>query len=54
MNDEAINYVMWKMSDRLDNSQMIRLQQTLEEAFRGDRKGPEKSSEELLVQLEML
>ena len=48
MNDEAINYVMWKMSDRLDNSQMIRLQQTLEEAFRGDRKGPEKSSEELL------
>ena len=33
MNDEAINYVMWKMSDRLDNSQMIRLQQTLSAAI---------------------
>ncbi len=32
MNEEAISYIMQKMSNCLDNSQMIRLEKTLEEA----------------------
>ena len=31
MNEEAISYIMQKMSNCLDNSQMIRLEKTLEE-----------------------
>ena len=30
MNEEAISYIMQKMSNCLDNSQMIRLEKTLE------------------------
>ena len=36
MNEEAISYIMLKMSNCLDNSQMIRLEKTLEEALRGE------------------
>ena len=35
MNEEAISYIMQKMSNWLDNSQMVRLEKTLEEALRG-------------------
>ena len=35
MNEEAISYIMQRMSNCLDNSQMIRLEKTLEEALRG-------------------
>ncbi len=36
MNEEAISYIMQKMSNWLDNSQMVRLEKTLEEALRGE------------------
>lgn len=36
MNEEAISYIMQKMSNCLDNSQMMRLEKTLEEALRGE------------------
>ncbi len=48
MNEEAISYIMQKMSNCLDNSQMIRLEKTLEEALRGEDKVSLKPSEELL------
>ena len=48
MNEEAISYIMQKMSNCLDNNQMIRLEKTLEEAFRGEDIVSLKSSEELL------
>ncbi len=48
MNEEAISYIMQKMSNCLDNNQMIRLEKTLEEALRGEDIVSLKSSEELL------
>ena len=48
MNEEAISYIMQKMSNCLDNSQMIRLEKTLEEALRGEDIVSLKPSEELL------
>ena len=36
MNEEAISCIMQKMSNCLDDSQMIRLEKTLEEALRGE------------------
>ncbi|MCR5798559.1 MAG: tyrosine-type recombinase/integrase [Lachnospiraceae bacterium] len=49
MNEETINHVLWKMSDHLDNSQMVKLRSTLEESLQGEEEDtPEKSSEELL------
>lgn len=48
MNEEAISYIMQKMSNCLDNSQMIRLEKALEEALRGEDKVSLKPSEELL------
>jgi hypothetical protein len=34
--EEAISYILQKMSNCLDNNQMIRLEKTLEEALRGE------------------
>ena len=51
MNEEAISYIMQKMSNCLDNNQMIRLEKTLEEALRGEDKVSLKQSEELLEEL---
>lgn len=48
MNEEAISYIMQKMSNCPDNSQMIRLEKTLEEALRGEDIVSLKPSEELL------
>ncbi|MBO4782632.1 MAG: hypothetical protein J5522_09560 [Lachnospiraceae bacterium] len=48
MNEEAISYIMQKMSNCLDNNQMIRLEKTLEEALRGEDIVSLKPSEELL------
>lgn len=48
MNEEANSYIMQKMSNCLDNSQMISLEKTLEEAFRGEDIVSLKTSEELL------
>lgn len=48
MNEEAISYIMQKMSNCLDNSQMISLEKTLEEALRGEDIVSLKPSEELL------
>lgn len=48
MNEEAISYIMQKMSNCLDNSQRIRLEKTLEEALRGEDIVSLKPSEELL------
>ena len=48
MNEEAISYIMQKMSNCLDNSQMISLEKTLEEALRGEDRVSLKPSEELL------
>ena len=48
MNEEAISCIMQKMSNCLDNSQMIRLEKTLEEALRGEDIVSLKPSEELL------
>ena len=42
---------MQKMSNYLDNSQMIRLEQTLEEVLRSEEIVQLKSSEELLDEL---
>lgn len=50
MNNGIINYVMRRMADYLDNSQMIKLQLILEEAFKSEEKALEKSSAELLEQ----
>ena len=36
MNEETINHVLWKMSDHLDNSQMVKLRSTLEESLQGE------------------
>ena len=48
MNEEAISYIMQKMSNCLDNSQMVRLEKTLEETLRGEDIVSLKPSEELL------
>ena len=48
MNEEAISYIMQKISNWLDNSQMVRLEKTLEEALRGEDIVSLKLSEELL------
>ena len=36
MTEEAISYIMQKMSEWLDNNQMIRLEKTLEEVLRNE------------------
>ena len=38
MNEETINHVLWKMSNHLDNSQMVKLRSTLEESLLGHEK----------------
>ncbi len=48
MNEEAINYVMRRMSTCLDNGQMIRLQKALEESLCNEEGVTEISSAELL------
>ena len=48
MNEEMINHVLSRMSDHLDNSQMIKLRNTLEESLQNEERGPDKSSTELL------
>ena len=49
MNQETANYIMQRMSKYLDNSQMIKLKDTLEESLRQSENGIlEKSSQELL------
>ena len=48
MTEEAISYIMQKMSEWLDNNQMIRLEKTLEEVLRNEEVIPIKSSQELL------
>ena len=48
MNQETINSILQQMSGCLDNSQMIRLKQTLEESLKEDGGTLEKSSKELL------
>ena len=48
MNEEAINYIMRRMSTCLDNGQMIRLQKALEESLLNEEGVTEYSSEELL------
>ena len=48
MNQETINSILQQMSGCLDNSQMIRLKQTLEESLKDDGGTLEKSSKELL------
>lgn len=47
MNEEAINYVMRRMSTCLDNGQMIRLQKALEESLCNEEGVTEISSAEL-------
>ena len=48
MNEEMINHVLSRMSDHLDNSQMIKLRNTLEESLQNEERAPDKSSAELL------
>lgn len=49
MNQETANYIMQRMSKYLDNSQMIKLMDTLDESLRQSEDGfLEKSSQELL------
>ena len=49
MNQETANYIMQRMSKYLDNSQMIKLKDTLDESLRQSVDGfLEKSSQELL------
>ena len=49
MNQETANYIMQRMSKYLDNSQMIKLKDTLDESLRQSDDGIlEKSSHELL------
>ena len=49
MNPETANYIMQRMSKYLDNSQMIKLKDTLDESLRRSEDGIlEKSSQELL------
>ena len=49
MNQETANYFMQRMSKYLDNSQMIKLKDTLDESLRQSEDGfLEKSSQELL------
>lgn len=49
MNQETANYIMQRMSKYLDNSQMIKLKDTLDESLRQSEDGfLEKSSQELL------
>ena len=49
MNQETANYIMQRMSKYLDNSQMIKLKDTLDESLRQSEDGIlEKSSQELL------
>lgn len=49
MNQETANYIMQRMSKYLDNSQMIKLKDTLDESLRQSGDGfLEKSSQELL------
>ena len=49
MTKETANYIMQRMTKYLDNSQMIKLNDVLEEALRKSEKGiQEKSSQELL------
>lgn len=50
MNEEMINHVLSRMSDHLDNSQMIKLRNTLEESLQNEERAPDKSSAELLDQ----
>ena len=51
MNQETANYIMQRMSKYLDNSQMIKLKDTLDESLRRSEDGIlEKSSQELLEQ----
>ena len=49
MNQEIINSVLQQMSGCLDNSQMIRLKQTMEETLKDDGEALEKSSQELMI-----
>ncbi len=49
MTQETANYIMQRMTKYLDNSQMIKLNEVLEEALRQSEKGiQERSSQELL------
>ena len=49
MNHETANYIMQRMSKYLDNSQMIKLKDTLDESLRqSEDEILEKSSQELL------
>ena len=49
MNQETANYIMQRMSKYLDNSQMIKLKDTLDESLRqSEDEILEKSSQELL------
>ena len=50
MNEEMINHVLSRMSDHLDNSQMIKLRNTLEESLQNEERAPDKSSAERLDQ----
>ena len=50
MNQETANYIMQRMSKYLNNSQMIKLKDTLDESLRQSEDGiPQKSSQELHV-----
>lgn len=48
MNEKEIGFIMQKMSCYLDNSQLMRLEQTLEDTIKGEEIVPSKSSEALL------
>ncbi|MBO6242675.1 MAG: tyrosine-type recombinase/integrase [Butyrivibrio sp.] len=48
MNEEAVNAILRRMADYLDNSQMIKLKIVLEEALQKDGIISDKSSQELL------
>lgn len=48
MNDKEIGFIMQKMSSYLDNSQLMKLEQTLEDTIKGEEIVPSKSSETLL------
>ena len=48
MNEEAVNAILRRMSDYMDNSQMIKLKIVLEEAVQKDGIIADKSSQELL------
>ena len=48
MNEEAVNAILRRMSDYLDNSQMIKLKIVLEEALQKDGIIADQSSQELL------